>query len=129
MKNCSQKVVINHFFRMRGYLNGVTAFAPHLINVCIREQDEIQTTKTQNLWTLLKINTDELTADLTKVKLNINSTHTPKKEQSRRNVWLQSTTENVMEVLVKHGISRNCQCVADTKIIAILEYINKYVHT
>lgn len=69
---------------MRGYLNGVTAFAPHLINVCIREQDEIQTTKPQNLWTLLKINTDELTANLTKVKLNINSTHTPKKKVTEK---------------------------------------------
>lgn len=59
-----------------------SAFAPHLINGFIREQNEIQTTKPHNLWTLLKINTDELTANLRKVKLNINSTP-PKKVRGK----------------------------------------------
>lgn len=48
------------------------ALASHLINVFIREQDEVQTTKPQILWTLVKINTDELIANVGKVKLNIN---------------------------------------------------------
>lgn len=112
---------------MRGYLNQL-AFAPHLINVFIREQDEIQTRNPQNLWTLLKINTDELTANLRKVKLNINYRHPPSKNV-RGECLATKYNRNVMEVLVKHGISRTCQCAADTKIIAFLEYINKHVHT
>lgn len=32
-----------------------------------------------------------------------------------------------MDVLVKHGINRNCQCVANAKTNDILEYINTYL--
>lgn len=62
-----------------------SAFIPYLINVFIREQDEIQTTKPRNLWTLVKINTDELTANVGKVKLNINfhPVPFPKKSQGQ----------------------------------------------
>lgn len=68
---------------------------------------------------------DDLTANLRKVTLNINSIHLKKKVKG--SVWLQSTMENVMEILVKLGVCRNCHCVANVKINAILEYTNKYV--
>lgn len=68
---------------------------------------------------------DALTANFRKATLNINSIHL--KMKVRGSVWLQSTMENVMEILVKHGISRNCHCAVNVKINAILEYLSKYV--
>lgn len=68
---------------------------------------------------------DALTANLRKATLNINSIHL--KTKVRGSVWLQSTMENIMEVLVKHGIIRNCHCVVNVKINAILEYLTKHI--
>lgn len=57
-----------------------SAFAPHLINVFTRRENEIQMTKFVDT---SQDQQDDLTANLRKVTLNINSIHLKKKNKNK----------------------------------------------